>query len=303
MASCGIALASLLIISLMPEAKSEQFLSVKCQKSEMIAQYGTNTLLNCVAHTTSTDYKIVVVSWKLNKTTVLQFHDGEFKIKKPGFQFAVNSWDSSNLNVSLLITNTDLTHAGKYMCNVVANVGAGATNMLLTVKANYSKPKIRSEPEKINPDESFSLTCVAHGGYPKGDIRWVVDGHAWTKNPQVQVTHNPNGLFDLTSTLSFGPDSLFQQFACVVYNAKGLKEDQQEWFQQSAEQSSSKNTTSYSHILAPVVVIGSLIVGLLVAILLLYRRRRQKLTEARRLSAVPLMNATPNEPEEQNALV
>uniref|UniRef100_A0AAV2LPN7 Ig-like domain-containing protein n=1 Tax=Knipowitschia caucasica TaxID=637954 RepID=A0AAV2LPN7_KNICA len=274
MASSGIVLASLLIMSLMLKAKaSSKFVTVSCLKSENVAQYGTSTLLDCVVSSPTT-IKIMFVSWKLPENKTLSYDMGKVS-SPPGFQFASSFWDEKSMNVSLLISNTNLAHAGVYTCGVMTDKEFDKANVHLIVKANYSKPQMRSEPKKVTADKSFSLTCAAKGGFPKGDIRWVVDGAAWSKNPVVEVRKDSNGLFDLTSTLTFGPDTQFTNFVCEVYNAKNEKESHQEFNNIITDVKSStgdKNPTVIN-IVAPVVVIGSLIVGLLAA--LLFCRRRQ----------------------------
>ncbi|KAK7929936.1 hypothetical protein WMY93_006331 [Mugilogobius chulae] len=145
---------------------------------------------------------------------------------------------------------------------------------------NYSKPEIQSEPKEKISGKGFMLTCLAHGGYPQGDIRWKVDDLAWNNNPEVKVEKTPNGLYNLASTLTFGPESLFKSFVCEVYNAEGVKESEEKILNNPSpdkvknEADKEEKAKVTTQIVAPVVVIGSLIVGLLAA-LLLCRRKRQ----------------------------
>uniref|UniRef100_A0A3B3Z991 Ig-like domain-containing protein n=1 Tax=Periophthalmus magnuspinnatus TaxID=409849 RepID=A0A3B3Z991_9GOBI len=209
---------------------STGFINVVCQKSEVVAQFGSNTLLDCVVrpNDTSDSVQIEKVTWKLNGAPVLEFFRGKQKLQTPGFQFASGPFTASNMNVSLLITNTNLSHVGEYQCDVVTDIGDDKKEVHLEVRATYSKPQIKSDPEKINPDKSFTLTCTALGGFPKGDIRWVVGDLPWINNPEVKVEKNQNGLFNLTSTLPFGSETKFRKFVCEVYNAKGEKEGEPE---------------------------------------------------------------------------
>lgn len=280
MAFIVIAVSCFLISSLISEAKSQNFVTVACPKSKIVAQYGTSTLLECVVQTNESNTKIESVSWTLNKTPIFFFNEERIQYKAPNFQLALGShWDGSNMNVSLLITNTNLSHAGNYVCSVLADDGKAEANVHLEVKSNYSKPMIYSDPKKIIPDKDFTLTCEAHGGFPKGDIRWVINGKDWMKNPAVEFIQTPNGLYDLTSKLSFGPDSLFTEFVCEVYNAKGVKESQGTFYKTSMDQIAGSATKGHPviQVVAPVVVIGSLIVGLLVAILLCRRKQQRNL--------------------------
>ncbi|XP_020794193.2 CD276 antigen isoform X2 [Boleophthalmus pectinirostris] len=279
MASSGILLLCLFIFSRVLGAQTgEVFVTVTCQKPEIVAQYGSSTLLDCNVQANSKitePIKIVVLTWKFNGSALVNFFDGSLK-KEDGFQLASRSWSGSNQNVSLLITQTTLAHDGEYEVDVVTNAGRNRAKVNVEVKSNYSTPEIRSDPEKINPDKSFSLTCTALGGYPKGNIRWKVDSYEWLKNPEVEVKQNQNGLYDLTSTLSFGADTQYAKFVCEVYNAKGVKEGQGEFDKTNSleKQTGSDAGINPTKIVAPVVVIGALIVGLLMAIL--FTRRRQQ---------------------------
>ncbi|XP_055079425.1 uncharacterized protein LOC129456425 isoform X2 [Periophthalmus magnuspinnatus] len=275
MASSGLVLSCLFFISLALGAKSG-FVKVVCQKSEVVAQFGSNTLLDCVVrpNDASDSVQIKKVTWKLNGEPVLELR-GEEKLHTPGFQFASGPFTASNMNVSLLITNTNWSHVGEYQCDVVTDIGDDKKEVHLDVRANYSKPQIKSDPEKINPDKSFTLTCTALGGFPKGDIRWVVGDLPWKNNPEVKVEKNQNGLFDLTSTLPFGPNTQFGKSVCEVYNAKGEKEGEGGFdIVVSGETAGEKlDENSYSNLVTPVVVIVLLIV--LLGAVLLWRRRPQ----------------------------
>lgn len=262
----------LLFCSLTLEAESQRIVNIKCQSS-VVAQYGTSTLLNCVVKSNS---PIIFVSWKFHGDSVLTFYNGVVE-SDPDYQFAESLWTGSNMNVSLLIKNTTLSHDGIYTCDVVASGGDAPTAKLdVTVKSNYSKPMIDSNPEKISPDKDFTLTCKSHGGFPEGDIKWMVNDVAWMKKPELKIEQTPSGLYDMTSTLHFSPDSPFTKFACEVYNAKGVKEGQETFDLHlgHAVSGNKEETKMTPQIVTPVVVIGSLIVGLLAA-LLLCRRRRQ----------------------------
>lgn len=180
MASVLIVIACLISLSL--ETKSDNsFVTVACQKPDMVVQYGTSTLLDCVVKTDMLNVVIEIVTWKRNGVTVLSFFDKNVKPRDPSYTFAKSTWNDSNMNVSLLITNTVLSHDGEYHCDVVTDSGLAKTKVQLTVKANYSKPVIYSDPEKIISDKDFTLTCQTHGGYPKGDLRWIVNDEAWKK--------------------------------------------------------------------------------------------------------------------------
>lgn len=284
MASVGIIFMCLILIYLTLEAQSEgeskKFIKVVCQNQTVVAQFGTNTLLDCVVQTNDKHSVIEFVTWTQND--VVLSYDGNFQNYDSSYQFAKSdTWNKTNMNVSLLITNTKLSHAGEYECEVMTDTGTGKSKVHLIVKSNYSKPVIEPDTEKITRDKGFTLTCEAHGGFPQGSIRWLVNDDVWRKNPEVEVQEDSNGLFSLTSKLSFGPSTPFTKFVCEVYSAAGIKEGQETFEYQHMDEitGSGRKGDSVAKIVAPLTVIGSMIVGLLV-VLLICRRRRQHMPPA-----------------------
>uniref|UniRef100_A0A3B4BDV4 Ig-like domain-containing protein n=1 Tax=Periophthalmus magnuspinnatus TaxID=409849 RepID=A0A3B4BDV4_9GOBI len=98
--------------------------------------FGSNTLLDCVVrpNDTSDSVQIEKVTWKLNGAPVLEFFRGKQKLQTPGFQFASGPFTASNMNVSLLITNTNLSHVGEYQCDVVTDIGDDKKEVHLDVR-------------------------------------------------------------------------------------------------------------------------------------------------------------------------
>lgn len=70
------------------------------------------------------------------------------------------------------------------------------------------------------------LNCKANGGYPAGTIHWF-DGSKtnWTKNAVLQIIPGEDGLFTLSSKLSFKSfDPNWGHFQCIVLNSKYQEE-------------------------------------------------------------------------------
>ncbi|XP_022620711.1 CD276 antigen homolog isoform X2 [Seriola dumerili] len=254
------------------------FLTVQC-KSEIVGQYGQQSLLQCVVEPIDKDTTIRVVTWRKEgvKRALLVFHEME-TIQEPDFKFADPSWNNKNMNVSLLITNTEVANSGDYTCMVITDSGEGSSMVNLKVVAKYSEPVIHSIPKKITRTADGTLICDTDGGYPKGHIRWFVDGDwEWTKSSKMEAQQTQSGLFHLSSELTLLQGSIFSTYTCVVFNASGGKEAEHT-FEVGPESSGIGGGTgmdSASKIVAPVVVIGSLIAGLLL-VLLIYRKRSQR---------------------------
>ncbi|KAI3352367.1 hypothetical protein L3Q82_005333 [Scortum barcoo] len=259
------------------------FIDVKC-KPENVGQYGQQSLLKCVIKTGQNvaDVKIVVVTWKKDgiKDPLLVYNKGENN-RQPRYSFAEPSWNDSNMNVSLLISNTVVGDEGSYTCTVMTDSGYGTTQTELKVTAKYSAPTIKLSPETITPNTDVTLTCKSDGGYPEGKIRWFDEHKAdWTKSSKMTVIQTKEGLFQLSSTLTLLPGSTFSKYTCAVYSAgEGL--EQETMFEMpdpaknTGEEKGPPGLNSASKIVAPIVVIGSLIIGLLIVLLYYHRRRVQ----------------------------
>lgn len=97
-------------------------------ENEKEGQYGQNSLLKCVIQHSSVvkDLEIRHVSWRKAdvEEPLLFFYGGEIT-SQPGYSFAEPHWNDKNLNVSLLITNTNVQHEGAYTCEVMTDSGGG----------------------------------------------------------------------------------------------------------------------------------------------------------------------------------
>ncbi|KAF5886776.1 muscle, skeletal receptor tyrosine-protein kinase-like isoform X1, partial [Clarias magur] len=84
----------------------------------------------------------------------------------------------------------------------------------------YSLPIITSEPTEIESGGAADLYCRASGGSPAGTIHWFDQRNTnWTQNSRLQITQGHDGLFTLSSKLSFRSiDSTWGPFRCVVLN-------------------------------------------------------------------------------------
>lgn len=277
MASIGICI--LIIISLIALNAKAAFLTVKCT-TEVVGQYGQQSMLKCMVQTIDKDTTIRAVAWKKIggvKNALLVFHDGEMKLQ-PGYEFAEQSWDEKNMNVSLHIANTKVADAGGYECMVMTDSGEGSAEVHLRVVAKYRAPVINSSPKEITPNSGGTLTCDTVGGYPQGSIHWFDEfGSDWTPSAKMEAeAETEDGLFHLSSKLPLKGGSTFSKYTCQVLNASGGKEAESTIDIEPEASGLGREETKQrtTHIVAAVVVIGSLIVGLLLAIYL-HKRRSQ----------------------------
>ncbi|XP_075946367.1 CD276 antigen isoform X2 [Anarhichas minor] len=278
MASMGILLIFTVISVGVGNAKTG-FISLEC-KAEKLGQYGQQSLLECVINAPDDNTEISVVTWKKASRPLLVFNKGEFPTQEQGYSFAEPSWTNTNMNVSLLITNTAVEHDGLYECMVWTDTGNGKNNTSLKVTAKYSKPTILSNPEAITLDTGGALTCESDHGYPEGKLRWFheLNGEL-TDDSQMEAKATKSGLFQLSSKLVLGQGSNISKYTCGVFNASGGKEEENTFVvlntPKPPEKASQTELDPATKIVAPLVVIGSLIAGLLLA-LLIYRKRTQR---------------------------
>uniref|UniRef100_A0A1A8RAG7 Ig-like domain-containing protein n=1 Tax=Nothobranchius rachovii TaxID=451742 RepID=A0A1A8RAG7_9TELE len=255
------------------------FVKITCN-DRTVGQIGQPSLLNCVVKPTqdTTDIDIVNVKWKRSgdAESFLNCHQDEGCTGTwPGYRFAdfSSEWDSKNMNISLLITNTQVKDETNYTCFVLTDSGHDEVDVDLQVTAKYSLPNVSLVPENKTPNSKEALICKASGGYPKGTIRWFGENNEeWTKSAETEVKTMDNGLFELSSKLVLLNGSTFSKYTCAVFNSRGRQENK-----------GAIQTTDFlvheptpvgktPKVVAGVLVIGSLIVGLL--LLLLIRRRR-----------------------------
>lgn len=110
-------------------------------ETEKEGQYGQSSLLECNIKISSvvSDPEIRLVSWKKadDVEPLLVFYRGETK-SRPGYSFAEPSWNDKNLNVSLLISNTNIQDEGVYTCQVMTTSGGDTKNIFLKVTGRPS---------------------------------------------------------------------------------------------------------------------------------------------------------------------
>ncbi|XP_062853209.1 cell adhesion molecule 2 [Trichomycterus rosablanca] len=193
---------------------------------------------------------------------------------------------------SLSLHNTAISDEGEYTYWIDTSRGESTGKITLNVTASYSNAAVNSWPEVIVRDHHVDLYCKASGGYPAATIQWFDAGNTnWTRNSVLHITKGNDGLFSLSSKLSFRSfDPMWGEFTCVIYSRNGPELNKTLNFgMEDALTNDSPKDDDYRNlkkILAPLVVIGSLITGLLIVLIYTARRRQQR---ARRPSTLPIL--------------
>lgn len=112
-------------------------------RAENVGKYGQQSLLECVyIHSQEAEGgKLVWVEWKKEgvEEALLSFYKGSTTAES-GYSFAEPSWNTTNRNVSLLITSTSVKDQGEYTCNVMTESGDGIKNTRLKVTGETLQP-------------------------------------------------------------------------------------------------------------------------------------------------------------------
>ncbi|KAL3066872.1 hypothetical protein OYC64_016759 [Pagothenia borchgrevinki] len=245
-------------------------------RAENVGKYGQQSLLECVYKPSeeAEDGQLIWVHWKKEGgEDILFFHKGDTTAESR-YSFAEPSWNTTNRNVSLLITKTSVKDEGEYTCEMETERGHGMKETRLRVTAKYNKPAIKFDPR------TRTLICESDSGYPEGQLRWFEEfGTEWTKSAQMEANKTESGLFNLSSKMTLKDGSTFSSYTCKVFNVSGGKEEEATYPVPEAVKKARAQEKEVDHttkVVAPLLVIGSLIVGLLLLMLLLYKRRSQR---------------------------
>ncbi|XP_017336652.2 uncharacterized protein LOC108272637 [Ictalurus punctatus] len=270
MASATLLFFVLILSSVRVGKSAESLFKLNCQPA--VGVIGQTTNISCSIESL-TDSKFISIN------TVVLTRSGE---DEPCFTFQpyVNKvTGDSRFKVEngplLQLHKTAITDEGGYWYFIRTNLGNEQVKFTINVTAQYRKPIMNSVPEDVVNGEHADLYCSTSGGYPAGTIHWFDQSNTnWTKSATLQSTQGNDGLFTLTSKLSFQTfDTLWAPFRCVVLNNK--YEDRGGSMStleiKDTPVNSPAGDSTVRNGIAGVIVIGSLVVGLLVA--LLFKRR------------------------------
>ncbi|KAK3557651.1 hypothetical protein QTP70_032706 [Hemibagrus guttatus] len=288
MASVTLLFSLLMMSSLRVGQSVDNLFTLKCQPAVGVIGQTTNIFCNIAANTVPIVNTVVIIKigendpcFTFNRRDKSVIGDDRFQLENAP---------------SLQLQDTMISDEGEYSYFIRTSLGNDRIRFTINVTAKYHEPVISSEQKELVTDGPVDLYCNANGGYPAGTIHWF-DGSKtnWTKNAQLQGTQGDDGLFTLSSKLSFKNfDPVWGEFQCIVLNNKYQEEGSSKLklriIGPPEDPDVSGNNSLMKNIVAATVVIGSLIVGLLIALLLNRRRfRRDNPTES-------------VYPEEENAL-
>uniref|UniRef100_A0A3Q2CNK0 Ig-like domain-containing protein n=1 Tax=Cyprinodon variegatus TaxID=28743 RepID=A0A3Q2CNK0_CYPVA len=228
MASLYWFLVGVLFFCLYAVAESS-FVEVVCDPISM-GQVNHQSLLKCEVKLTQPipDLEITLVVWKKkgdeSPIALYNFKNEKPFKEQPGFTFP--NRNMNDFNVSLLISNIEVKHQGIYTCMVMTSSGSSNSQTELKVMARYSNLTVRSINAYKDPKVSQTLICEATGGYPEGNLRWIVENNTdWTKSSKQTATKMENGLLKMHSELPLLKGSTFDRYSCVLFNSSGGRQE------------------------------------------------------------------------------
>ncbi|XP_017336657.1 uncharacterized protein LOC108272638 isoform X2 [Ictalurus punctatus] len=301
MASVILLFFVLMLSSVRVGKSAESLFKLNCQPA--VGVIGQTTHISC-SFEPLTDSKFISIN------TVVLTRSGE---NEPCFTFQpyVNKvTGDSRFKVengpSLQLHNTAISDEAEYWYFIRTSQGNDQVKFTVSVTGKYSNLIITSVPEKIVNGEHADLYCSASGGYPAGTIHWFDQSNTnWTKSATLQSTQGNDGLFTLTSKLSFQKiNTAWAPYRCVVLNNKYEEEGKRSFHLERkdiplhplADESMVKNS------IASVIVIGSLIVGFLIA-LLLKQSCDLQLKRVKSLDLPGNFSKDPDDVEDEKALI
>ncbi|KAJ8404234.1 hypothetical protein AAFF_G00340070 [Aldrovandia affinis] len=232
--------------------------------------YGQDTWIRCSVRGGSGRYVSRLVWKRLDSGThgstvsffgVKDWNGGRFE----------SGWDKVNMEVWLLVRNTQDADEGRYKCLAMTDQGYVESSTSLKVTARYTEPTVWSVPERnIVDDMEVTMFCQTHGGYPRGTIHWFDQyGTNWTRSAKMEAQETKDKRFDLTSEFTvWRVSSGSPGYRCRVVSSDGGREGEAELHLMFRDPEKSVQRWSNNSIVAVIVVVGSLATGVLLLVLL-----------------------------------
>ncbi|KAF5886777.1 muscle, skeletal receptor tyrosine-protein kinase-like isoform X1, partial [Clarias magur] len=171
--------------------------NLKCQSAVGVIGQTTNISCSIESQTGPVVINTVVLTRFRENKPCFTFQPYENRVTGDS-RFKVESLPSLQLH------NTAISDEGGYRYYIRTNLGNDDAEFRINVTAVYSPPVITSEPTEIKDGGAADLYCRASGGYPAGTIHWFDQRNTnWTQNSRLQITQGHDGLFTLSSKLSF----------------------------------------------------------------------------------------------------
>lgn len=186
--------------------------------SPVTAQLGSQALLPCT-FTVADDPispEYLAVHWYFQGQELASYDDS-LSVSRPGV-----SMDTEQLargNASLVLHNVTVSEQGAYRCLVIHSPDRGEQSLHLAVLA---MPTVAVPSKAVLRGEPNLLKCSVSGFHPADiAVTWLRAGEVLPASPLPVPQRNPDGTFNISSSLTFQPTEQDQgvTFSCQVQHA------------------------------------------------------------------------------------
>ncbi|XP_066564864.1 CD276 antigen isoform X2 [Amia ocellicauda] len=160
------------------------------------------------------------------KHSVYTFHNGkstrEHQTEAYRGRSSINESKLADGDATLILKNLSVPDEGEYECLVFMKSKMQKTVIVqLRVAAPFSQPSVsceHSSGHKPGEAKEFTLSCSSEGGYPKGQLLWILENQTPIDSSfSVHSSADAAGLFALHSQLSISR-ALSRNLSCVLLN-------------------------------------------------------------------------------------
>ncbi|KAH1171939.1 hypothetical protein KIL84_007557 [Mauremys mutica] len=186
--------------------------------SPVTAQLGSQALLPCT-FTVADDPispEYLAVHWYFQGQELASYDDS-LSVSRPGVSMDTEQLASGN--ASLVLHNVTVSEQGAYRCLVIHSPDRGEQSLHLAVLA---VPTVAVPSKAVLRGEPNLLKCSVSGFHPADiAVTWLRTGEVLPASPLPAPQRNPDGTFNVSSSLTFQPTEQDQgvTFSCQVQHA------------------------------------------------------------------------------------
>ncbi|XP_065447123.1 tyrosine-protein phosphatase non-receptor type substrate 1-like [Chrysemys picta bellii] len=186
--------------------------------SPVAAQLGSQALLPCTFTVVDTPMspEYLAVHWYFQDQELVSYDDS-LNVFRPGASMDTEQLASGN--TSLVLRNVTVSDQGAYRCLVIHSPDRGEQSLHLAVLA---VPTVAVPSKAVLRGEPNLLKCSVSGFHPADiTVTWLRAGEVLPASPLPTPQRNPDGTFNVSSSLTFQPTEQDQgvTFSCQVQHA------------------------------------------------------------------------------------
>ncbi|XP_030404016.1 tyrosine-protein phosphatase non-receptor type substrate 1-like isoform X2 [Gopherus evgoodei] len=196
--------------------------------SPVAAQLGSQALLPCTFTVANAPIspEYLAVHWYFQGQELASYDDS-LSISRPGVSMDTEQLASGN--ASLVLHNVTVSEQGAYRCLVIHSPDRGEQSLYLAVlgqcwrgSGETAVPTVAIPSKAVLRGEPNLLKCSVSGFHPADiAVTWLRAGEVLPASPLPAPQRNPDGTFNVSSSLTFQPTEQDQgvAFSCQVQHA------------------------------------------------------------------------------------